>query len=388
MKKKPSMFRKASLDKLSSPDQLDQMLKVTTPTGWIALSGCILLLVAAVAWGIEGELPTNVGGTCILMKSGGIQNVSFSGGGRVTDISVREGDIIEQGQLIARVEQPELLNEMRNLKRRREDFISSMTDAAVILDAETETIKTRINNQEVRVESLAKLVKDGLKTQRELEQARGSLSELKIQLDRVPGRKIEATNQLSQIERSIETLGKRLKLASGVYSTYSGRIVEIMVSDGQLVQPGLPLLNLEPSGRNIKNLEVIMFVPAGAGKMIKPGMSAKISPSTVKREEYGALLATVKTVSSFPATRSGMFNILRDEQLVDALARGSSIQVTADLIPMPGDAKNTSGYKWTSPAGPPTTVETGTLCAGQVVTRVQAPITLVIPALRKFMGVY
>ena len=388
MLKKPSMFRQSALDRLSSPDQLDQLVKVTSPTGWLALSGCILLLVVAVAWGIEGELPTNVSGTCILMKSGGIQEVTFNGGGRVTDIAVREGDIIEQGQLIARVEQPQLLNELRNLQQRRNDLVSSMTENMSVIDSEGQTIKQRIKVQQTRIDSLVQLVEDGLKTQRELAQARSNLSELEIQLVRLPVRQIELENQLSQLDRTIGSSVKQLNLASGVYSNYSGRIVEVMASDGQLVSPGVRLLNMEPSGLSIKNLEVIMYVPAGAGKMVKPGMSAKISPSTVKREEYGTLIATVKTVSAFPATYNGMMRILRNEQLVRSLSNVSSIQVTADLVPMPDSPENTSGYMWTSPAGPPVIVEPGTICAGQITTRKQAPIALVIPALRKFLGVY
>ena len=31
------IFRKTALEKLSSPEQLDELMKITTPKGWVAL---------------------------------------------------------------------------------------------------------------------------------------------------------------------------------------------------------------------------------------------------------------------------------------------------------------------------------------------------------------
>ncbi len=386
--KKPAMFRQAALDRLASPDQLDQMITVTSPTGWFALSGCILVLIFAVTWGFKGELPTNVAGTCILMKSGGIREVTFTGGGRVTDIAVREGDLIEQGQLIARVVQPQLLAELRNLQEQRVDLRKSQKESQLVIDGEEKSLLAQIEAQQTRVQSLSQLVEEGLKTRRELDESRSRLAQLRTQLIQVPVRRSELVNRQSQLDRNIESVARRLDIATGVYSNYSGRVIEVMASEGQLVNPGAGLLNVEPSGPSIKDLEVVMYVPAGAGKKVQPGMSAKISPATVKREEYGALLATVKTVSAFGATEQGMMSILRNQPLVRTLAQVSSIEVTADLIPVAGLHENISGYQWTSPAGPPVAIEPGTLCQGQITTRVQPPITLVIPAIRKFLGIY
>src|SRR5262249_6294354 len=45
-------FRKTALDRLSSSEQLDRLLQVTSPRGWIALVGLGLLLAASLLWGI------------------------------------------------------------------------------------------------------------------------------------------------------------------------------------------------------------------------------------------------------------------------------------------------------------------------------------------------
>lgn len=381
-----SIFRKESLEKLSSPDQLDQLVQVTTPTGWLALSGCIVLLTFALIWGFRGELPTNVLGSCILMKSGGIKEVTFSAGGRVTDLAVREGDIIKEGQIIARVQQPLLLSNLRNMQQEREDLIIKMSTNSDVLDSNARAVRARITSLKERISNREGLVKQGLMTNQALQEDRNLLRNLETEKIQLPLRETEQANQLNTINRSIEALVKRLDDSTAVYSSYSGRIVEIMVSDGQLVGSGTRLLNLEPSGLNIKDLEAVIYVPAGPGKQIQPGMSVKLSPATVKREEFGNLIGIVSSVSAFPATYNGMMSILHNEQLVKMLTSSTStIQIIADLIP---NTKNVSGYRWTSPAGPPVKIEPGTVCSAQITTRQQAPITLIIPAIKKFTGVY
>jgi HlyD family secretion protein len=52
-----SIFRKVSLDRLASPEQLDQAMQATTPGGWLALVAIALILVAAIGWGVAGAVP-------------------------------------------------------------------------------------------------------------------------------------------------------------------------------------------------------------------------------------------------------------------------------------------------------------------------------------------
>ena len=58
------LFRKKSIDKVSSPEKLDDYIRVTTPSVWITLAAILVLLVGAIIWGIFGELTIhNVDGT-------------------------------------------------------------------------------------------------------------------------------------------------------------------------------------------------------------------------------------------------------------------------------------------------------------------------------------
>ena len=51
-----SIFRQKSIDKVSSPEKLDDYIRVTTPSVWITLAAITILLIGTIVWGIFGEL--------------------------------------------------------------------------------------------------------------------------------------------------------------------------------------------------------------------------------------------------------------------------------------------------------------------------------------------
>jgi HlyD family secretion protein len=51
-------------------------------------------------------------------------------------------------------------------------------------------------------------------------------------------------------------------------------------------------------------------------------------------------------------------------------------------------ADTPSGFKWSSRRGPPLEVSSGTLCAAQIVTEHDKPITLVLPIMKEKLGLY
>lgn len=53
---KEELFTKKSLEKIKSPDSLNDTIKVLSPGVWLLLSAIIVLLVGAVLWGIFGRI--------------------------------------------------------------------------------------------------------------------------------------------------------------------------------------------------------------------------------------------------------------------------------------------------------------------------------------------
>lgn len=55
-----SIFRKESLDRISSPEEYDQYLQVTGVGIWIVMGAIVLVLVAAIVWAVMGRLDTTM----------------------------------------------------------------------------------------------------------------------------------------------------------------------------------------------------------------------------------------------------------------------------------------------------------------------------------------
>ncbi|MEO6194090.1 MAG: NHLP bacteriocin system secretion protein, partial [Thermoanaerobaculia bacterium] len=123
------IFRKVALERLSSPEQLDQMVQVTDPKGWLALTGIGALLLAAIGWGIFGSIPTTSQGDGILLRQGGISDLVSNAAGQVQEVLVGVGDVIEKGQPVARIQQDALLRQIADDRSKQGVLRSQYEDA-------------------------------------------------------------------------------------------------------------------------------------------------------------------------------------------------------------------------------------------------------------------
>jgi hypothetical protein len=55
-----TLFRKASMDRISSPEHLDAYIKVSNPGIWVILAALCALLITVFVWSMTGSLPTRV----------------------------------------------------------------------------------------------------------------------------------------------------------------------------------------------------------------------------------------------------------------------------------------------------------------------------------------
>ncbi|MBI5931782.1 MAG: hypothetical protein HY862_20905 [Chloroflexi bacterium] len=83
------LFRKVALDRLSSPEQLDQLMKITSPRAWLALIAIAILCAAGGLWAVFGSIPEEAQGNGVLVNDPtvdgleGIIYVSLSDGAQL-----------------------------------------------------------------------------------------------------------------------------------------------------------------------------------------------------------------------------------------------------------------------------------------------------------------
>ena len=142
----------------------------------------------------------------------------------------------------------------------------------------------------------------------------------------------------------------------------------------------MTILNVEPLEPGLK---VFMSVSAMKGKKIQPGMTAEITPTTVKGR-IRLYIRNGHNISEFPITADSLMRLFNNRSFVeDAIRLGPLTSVNIDPVK---DTSTRSGFKWSSQKGAKVLVTVGTLCSGEVVVKLQSPISLVIPKLKEWIG--
>jgi HlyD family secretion protein len=412
-----SIFRKAALERLSSPEQLDYLMSITSPAGWLAVSALAVILFLIVLWGFLGRIPDSVSGRGILIRGGAVYDVAAGSDGFITQVLVKPGDEVTSGQTVATMSQSELELKIRSkeaelkvLRAQDADMTAreEKSDSAAIADYQKEekalveaekTYRVQIEANQKEYDNQQSLLQKGLATQANVNRARDNLYAVQLQLSdtqvkesqiRTDQIKLTRETQTSKNERTKEINKTNLQLQEyieqrdagvKVICHYSGRVIEKLVERGSPVTSKDRVITVE--AENAPMLAVI-YVPAAEGKKVLTEQEIQVSPSTVKAEEYGFILGKVTSVSYFPSTPDGMKVILRNEALVKELStKGAPIEITADLYP---DSTTKSGYKWSSSQGPPTGIFSGTLANAQIVVQRKPPVEFVIPKIKEIMG--
>lgn len=95
------LYRKSALEKISSPEQLDKALTVTSTMSWIALIAITLILVVTIVWSIIGTIPVTVTTTGIVASPVSTNAVYTPESGSVTSVLVYPGSALRIGDPVA-----------------------------------------------------------------------------------------------------------------------------------------------------------------------------------------------------------------------------------------------------------------------------------------------
>jgi HlyD family secretion protein len=114
------IFRQESLDRLSSPEELDRLFTVVGIRAWVPLAALGFLLAAAIAWSIFGRIPETADGAGVLINPGNVRvlQAPLRFGGQIVKLHVRSGEVVKKGKKLATLYQPDLEHQLRQAKDR------------------------------------------------------------------------------------------------------------------------------------------------------------------------------------------------------------------------------------------------------------------------------
>jgi HlyD family secretion protein len=413
-----SIFRQAALDRLSSPDQLDRLITLTSPLGWAAAAALCVLLAAIVAWGILGSVPTHVSGAGILLARGGqVFDAMAPAGGTLATVAAI-GTKVAKGDVVATLDDTQADQDLRHARtvlreqqqalaqliarfdseiaaRHKVDEQQRANLAAIITAAEQrrQFYAGQLNSAEPvsrRGFITKRFVQD---TRQQMEAAEQEERRARNDLLRIDAEEIDLRGRRDQevyrqqeavdaARRKLDELTMRVEHNTRIVSPIAGHVTEVKATAGTVVATGRSILSIETAG---KGLELVLYIPPEQGKRVTPGMEVRIEPATVNKEEFGSLLGRVLDISEFPVSPDGMMAVLQNRELVSRFtAQGAPYAARVQLI---ADARSPSGYAWSAGNGPPVRLSSGTTAKAEITVRAQAPITLVLPLLRQKTGI-
>ena len=122
------IFRSQSLDRLSSPDRLDELLRVVRPRNWVMLGTAAGCLLAALIWSIIGRIPENASGPAVLVRPKQVVAFQSPTSGQVAAFEVAVGDSVRKGDLLARMHLPTIQNDLELERLRLTQYQNSSVE--------------------------------------------------------------------------------------------------------------------------------------------------------------------------------------------------------------------------------------------------------------------
>ena len=140
--------------------------------------------------------------------------------------------------------------------------------------------------------------------------------------------------------------------AQFVRSPFTGQVIDLSVSDGQVVTMGTTVVTVERTDAPNDRLLAMIFVPSDHAVRVAPGDRVDLSVSTAPPGAFGLLRGRVTSIGAYPADIAGIVGLVGGESAAQPYLSGAAPRlIIVDLTP---DSHTRSGYAWSHvvrPAG-------------------------------------
>lgn len=372
-----SLFRKAALDALSTPEQLNDPLQLLRPSQWILLISLSTFSITILVWSIFGRIPVRVSGKGVLIKPNTLSLVQSETSGPITSLPVKVGDCIEKGRLMAEIEPVSQEIEMKAANIQLEQML--------VQDKAQDMLgKNRLNELESEINRVKHLADSALISEDDFNRRQRELSQLRYSLEAEDNqRELRIKEQQTRIDSKLEEIERTSKVNAPV----SGCIIDSGIHEGEIVQAGATLFTMQEKGDN-KELESIVFFPSKDGKRLKIGQRVRISPTTTKQQRHGGIEGKILSMRTLPVRDEAVVKRLGIQSLLESVRGKQSEPLIEVTTTLQKDEKTQSGYDWGGSPGPQLKITAGTTTKARVLVEERRPISYVVPILRDLTGIY
>lgn len=302
---------------------VDEVMRHYSPRGGRLIIWCVVLFFASVLiWTSTAEIDEVTRGEGRVIPSRQVQVVQNLEGGIIAEILVSEGDIVEQGQVLIRLDSTQFASALREgeahcmehrAKVARLEAEASQKPFVApkdVLDRFPEFVRREFELYKARKKQFER---QQASLQKELDMMRplvdqGAVSEIEVlRLDRqlndlrdeyCTGARQELNDLLAEISRLQESnQGLRDKLArTEITSPLKGIVKQVMVNTvGGVIKPGMDVLEIVPLNDSL--LIEAQIAPANIG-FIHPGQEVTVKITAYDFSIYGGLDGRIENISA------------------------------------------------------------------------------------------
>ncbi len=413
--KNTGLFREAALETQSEIRPLEERMRLVPPRWWISVLSIIFVLCVAALWGWYGRVYTKVYGSGMLVQSGEFRNVVSLSEGIVHILNISEGMRVKNGDILAVLSLPLEELELRHLEARLDylkedvDQLHRMTERQL---EERNAFTSRIlSDSDEIMKDLDQLLKEliGLNKKYQNFRTRGLVTEsetvtvlqnmLNTAVSLIRQRQETANYRMGKLDydhgfvREFWQKGRDIKEAQQDLAFRTAQLIErkqiVSHSDGIIVNFHKAVGDYMGAGEELCTLQrpvgdvlfVNAVVPATQLKTVEPGQPVHISLSDTEPYRIGYMLGVVEKVGLYPATMGQLVNWYENEDLAKTLKGNQAVGTVR--IRLVADPKDPSGIKWTGKVPERLHITTGRLCTIQVIVEQRAPVSYVLPYVRK-----
>ena len=329
------------------------------PSFAVVTAVAVLLAAAFVAFAVWGEVTRKARLTGLLAPTLGTLNLTTSQAGTLIELRVNEGDVVQVGQLLMRINTDRGTTEggtaaliAGSLQQRRAtleaerklDLLQTQQRQQALADrlrstdseqaqahGELDTIARRLQLAAKSVERYETLAKEGFVADIQAQQKHEELLDLRTR-ERIAQRALTALardaqslraeqianasalqTQLTQIDRILASLAQEGTENSArgqlvITAPQAGAVSAIGVHAGESVQPGQTLATLVPQAASgqASTLEAQLYAPSRTAGFVQPGQDVWLRLAAYPYQKFGMAQGRVARVSSTPINPSDL----------------------------------------------------------------------------------
>jgi len=384
------LFRKEAIK--HQGQKLDGDVTLATHMSFNVIAALIVfIVVVGFTYLILGEYHRKEAVSGYLRPNTGLSKIYPVVSGIIDEMYVEEGELVEKGQLLARIRMDRHLSSgkeyndsiIEELLTQKRLLSANISNQQQLFEADQQNNRVQINNSRAqllqtenqqallkerlvlskkKLDDTASLIKSGFVSQREYQDQQDlylalkqqvediqtqvlsqkqTLSQLIFQAKQMP---IEHKEQIGQLKSQLAGINQQISQADAqrsldIRSNRRGTVTNLLVNVGMMAQVNYPLMTILPEGAK---LEAVLHVPTRAYGFVKEGQQTRIRYQAFPYQRFGIYRGEIVNVSKsvllpseadLPVSlKEPVYQVVVDIEQQGAIAYGSKVPLQAGML--------------------------------------------------------